>query len=62
MNSSELVKGVQYRLHSYGGCAEMETTVFRRFYGINNDGNALFYDESMECPVIYESYWTFHRI
>ena len=41
----------------------METTVFRTFFGINNEGNALFYEDSMKCPVIYDtSCWTFYSI
>ena len=58
---SELVKGKQYRIYSNGGCKEMETTVFRTFYGVNDKGQALFNDDSMGCPVIYDSnYWTFY--
>jgi hypothetical protein len=66
MNSlavAELVKNKQYRIHSEGGCKEMETTVFRTFYGVNNDGQALFYDTMMDCPVVYDTrYWTFYSI
>ena len=65
MNSlsiNELVQGVQYRVYSDGGCKGMETTVFRTFIEINNDGNALFYDDSMDCPVMYGSSWRFYRV
>jgi hypothetical protein len=66
MNSvsvAELIKNKQYRIHGEGGCKEMETTVFRTFYGINNDGQALFYDDSMKCPVVYDThYWTFYNM
>jgi len=64
MNSlsiNELVQGVQYRLYSDGGCKGMETTVLRTYVGLNN-GNALFYDDSMKCPVIYDSCWRFYRV
>jgi hypothetical protein len=64
MNSlsiTELVHGVQYRIYSNGGCKEMETTVYRTFFGINEHGDPLFYDNSMGCPVNYGS-WTFYRI
>ena len=40
----------------------METTVFRTFFGVDGHGNALFYDNSMECPVIYDSSWKFYRV
>jgi hypothetical protein len=65
MNSlpvTALVQGTQYRIHSNGGCKEMETTVYRTFLGTNEDGYALFYDNSMECPVVYQGSWTFYRI
>ncbi len=39
----------------------METTVFRTFVGLNN-GNPLFYDDSMGCPVMYGSCWRFYRV
>ena len=65
MNSlsiNELVQGVQYRVYSDGGCKGMETTVFRTFIEINSDGNPLFYDDSMGCPVMYGSCWRFYRV
>ena len=65
MNSlsiNELVQGVQYKLYNDGGCKGMETTVFRTFIEINSDGNALFYDDSMGCPVMYGSSWRFYRV
>ena len=40
----------------------METTVFRTFVGMSQDGYALFYDPSMGCPVIYDRSWTVYRI
>ena len=59
----ELIQGRQYRIYSNGGCKNMETTVFRTFFGINNNGNALFYEDSMKCPVIYDtSCWIFYSI
>jgi hypothetical protein len=65
MNSSpvtELVQNANYRIYSDGGCREMETTVYRTFVGMSQDGYALFYDASMGCPVIYDRSWTFYRI
>jgi hypothetical protein len=60
---SELIQGRQYRIYGSGGCKSMETTAFRTFYGINNDGKALFYEDSMKCPVMYDTcYWTFYSI
>jgi hypothetical protein len=64
MNSlsiNELVQGAQYRVYSDGGCKGMETTVFRTFVGLNN-GNPLFYEDSMGCPVMYGSSWRFYRV
>jgi hypothetical protein len=59
----ELIKGRQYRIYSNGGCKSMETTVFKIFFGINNEGKTLFYDDSMKCPVIYDTgCWTFYSI
>jgi len=60
---SELVKDKQYRISSNGTCKEMETTIYRTFYGVNNNGQALFNDDSMGCPVIYNtSIWTFNTM
>ena len=59
---SELVKGVHYRIYSDGGCKGMETTVYKTFFGINNDGTPLFYEDTMGCPVAYGASWTFYRI
>jgi hypothetical protein len=65
MNSlsvTELVKGVQYRIYSDGGCKEMETTVFRTFFGVDHNGNASFYDDTMKCSVIYDNAWKFYKV
>jgi hypothetical protein len=62
LSITDLIRGVQYKIYSHGGCKEMETTVYRVFYGINSDGNALFYDNIMECPVSYGSPWSFYRV
>lgn len=65
MNSlsvGDLVNGVQYRIYSDGGCKDMETTVFRVFVGLNNNGDALFYDDSMKCNVIYKGSWKFYNL
>jgi hypothetical protein len=65
MNSlsiNELVKGKQYRLYSDGGCKEMESTVYKVFFGINDNGDALFYDDVMGCPVIHGSCWRFYSV
>ena len=60
---SELVKGVEYKIYSNGGCKEMETTVFRTFYGVNDKSEVLFNDDSMGCPIIYDTrYWTFYSV
>ena len=58
----ELVEGKQYRIYSDGGCEDMRTTLFRTFIEINADGNPLFYDDSMGCPVIYDRVWRFYKI
>jgi hypothetical protein len=59
---SALVQGTQYRIYSNGGCKEMETTAYKTFIGINNEGYASFYDDSMQCPVVYIGSWVFYRI
>jgi hypothetical protein len=65
MNSlsiNELVQGTQYRLYSDGGCKEMESTVYKVFFGINDNGDALFYDDAMKVPVIHGNFCRFYSV
>jgi hypothetical protein len=62
---NDLVIDLTYEIyHSGGNCKEMETRFTRKFLGLNEQGNPLFYDESMMCPVVFDlkNNWTFYRL
>ena len=65
LDVNDLVIDLTYEIyHSGGNCKEMETRFTRKFLGVNEQGNPLFYDESMMCPVVFDlkTNWTFYRL
>ena len=61
---NDLVVDTMYGIYHSGGCKGMETKITRKFVGLNEQGNPLFYDESMGIPVIFnlDNKWEFYNI
>ena len=56
----QLIPGKMYVVYSFGGCQAMETEVKRRFIGLNNEGEPIFYSKTMGNTVFREDTWMFY--
>jgi len=56
----QLIPGKMYIIYSFGGCQAMETELKRRFIGLNNEGEPVFYSKTMGNIVFREDMWIFY--